>query len=151
MCSSDLLGPTLAESLEQGKGLRPLLLELQPAGRPLNEDRLRTMNTMAMAVNDKLALAAVVRALPRLAADLDRIKDNKVPTLCVIGELDPMKGRTVDPIAAHFGNLRIEVIDGGDHMDTFFKPRFVQWIQAFLKNPQSPTLEAKPEQPRKAA
>jgi pimeloyl-ACP methyl ester carboxylesterase len=147
----DRIGPELAESLEAGKGIRPLLVELQPAGRPIDEDRLRTMNSMAMAFNDSKALAAVVRGLPNLATDLEKLKNNQVPTLCLIGEVDPMKARTVDPIAAHFGNLRIEVISKGDHMDTFFKRRFLDWIRAFLKNPQSPEVPAQTAEPAKKA
>src|SRR5206468_2121227 len=54
----------LAEALEQGKGLAPLLLRLNPAGRPKpTEQQLKAASQLLALFNDIKALVAITRGL----------------------------------------------------------------------------------------
>src|SRR5262249_23725638 len=58
----------LADSLEQGKGIGPLLEALTPAGKPKpSAGQLETLNKIFTTLNDAKALAAVVRGWKELA------------------------------------------------------------------------------------
>ena len=82
----------LAESLESGKGIGPLIEQLTPAGRPKpTEEQLASFNQMLMLTNDPKALAACIRGMRGLAVSEAELRANKVPTLALIGEIDPLK------------------------------------------------------------
>ncbi len=54
----------LAESLESGNGIAPLMIALTPAGQPPpSPEQIKMVNQMLMATNDPLALAAVIRGM----------------------------------------------------------------------------------------
>ena len=58
----------LADSLDEGKGIGPLIVALTPAGQPKpSDDRLKVVNQMLMLTNDTKALAAVIRGMKDLA------------------------------------------------------------------------------------
>jgi pimeloyl-ACP methyl ester carboxylesterase len=122
----------LAESLEQGKGFGPLIERLTPPGRakPTEED-VKRINAMLTATNDVKALAAAARAFKELAVAEDKLKANRIPTLALIGEIDPLK-KGVDDLKGHLANLKIVVINGADHITAFSQPEFTQHLQAFL-------------------
>jgi len=122
----------LVESLNNGKGLAPLMTALTPMGRPNpTEEQLKTANQMIMAVNDPKALAAVVRGLSDLTIPENKLKANRVPTLALVGAIDPLKAR-VDPLKDRMANLTIVVIDGADHIDAVGKPEFINGLKKFL-------------------
>jgi pimeloyl-ACP methyl ester carboxylesterase len=122
----------LAESLEAGKGIKPLLIFLTPTGKPpLSEQQIDQMNKGVMAFNDQKALAAVVRSWKGLAISDAKLKANKVPTLALIGELDPLK-KGVDTLETKLPNLHVVVIKGADHMDAFRNPQFMTELKTFL-------------------
>ena len=122
----------LAESLEQGKGFGPLIEFLTPAGRPkLTDEQIKLVNDRLSAANDTKALAAVIRGLKDLAVSDDQLKANKVPTLALIGEIDPLK-TGVDALKGRLANLDIVVIDGADHITAFYRPEFRERLKEFL-------------------
>ncbi|HEY4312117.1 MAG TPA: alpha/beta hydrolase [Pirellulales bacterium] len=124
---------TLAESLEAGKGIGPLIEELTPAGRPKpTAEQLSGINQMLMLTNDQKALAAVIRGMTGLAVTEDQLKNNKVPTLSLIGEIDPLK-LGVDELEKRMKNLRVVVIEGADHMTAFTNPLFRKTLREFLE------------------
>ena len=107
---------TLADSLDAGKGIGPLIIELTPAGKPKpTEEQIAGINQMLMLTNDQKALAAVIRGMTGLAVAEEKLKENKVPTLSLIGEIDPLKVG-VDELEKRMANLKVVVIDGADHM-----------------------------------
>jgi pimeloyl-ACP methyl ester carboxylesterase len=130
-------GPTefyeeLASSLEQGKGLRPLILRLTPTGQPKpSEEAIQVINANIAKGNDEKALAAVARSFAGLAVAQGKLEANRVPTLAVIGEMDPLK-TGVDALEGHMGNLKIVVIKGGDHLTTLTKREFITALKDFL-------------------
>ncbi len=123
---------TLAQSLDEGKGLAPLIVALTPAGRPKpTEEQLKFMNQMLTATNDTKALAAVVRSWKGLTVSDEKLKANQVPTLSLIGEVDPLK-RGVDELRERMSHLHVVVIDRADHMNAFAHPEFIKSLKEFL-------------------
>jgi pimeloyl-ACP methyl ester carboxylesterase len=122
----------LADSLEAGKGLGPLLEQLTPADRPKpTEEQINAINQMLMLTNDTKALAACIRAIPGLAVTEAALRGNKVPTLAIIGDKDPLKAG-VDELQTCMANLKVVVIHGTDHMTCFTNPQFVSALKDFL-------------------
>jgi pimeloyl-ACP methyl ester carboxylesterase len=122
----------LADSLEQGKGFGPLVEALTPAGRPRpTEEQMKQINLRLGSSNDTKALAAVIRGMKELGVTDDRLKSNRVPTLALIGEIDPLKAG-VDDLKARLPDLRVVVIGGADHITAFARPVFIKELKGFL-------------------
>lgn len=130
----------LAESLEQGKGIGPLLLRLNPPGRPKpTEEQIKTASKLIAAVNDMKALVAITRGVNAVfTISEEDLKSCKVPTLALIGEIDPLK-EGVDDLKGRLSDLMVIVIPGADHMNAFWRPLFLQGLKDFLsKHSQKP-------------
>lgn len=122
----------LAESLEAGKGITPLLELLNPVGKPKpTQQQLDAINFVIMATNDQKALAACVRGMANLSVTEAELKANKIPTLAIVGGNDPLK-LTVDDLAQVMPELKVHVIDGADHVTCFFHPKFVDEVKTFI-------------------
>jgi pimeloyl-ACP methyl ester carboxylesterase len=122
----------LATSLEQGKGIMPLVVRLTPVGQPkLTEEQARARSAMVLKGNDKKALAAVARGFRDLMVRTDKLEGNQVPTLAIVGELDPLK-EGVDALQGQMGNLKVVIVKGGDHLTTLMQRQFIQGLQDFL-------------------
>ena len=123
----------LAKSLDEGKGIGPLIIQLTPADRPKpTEEQMANINKMLMLMNDSKALAACIRGMKGLAVPEEKLKANQVPVLAIIGEKDPLKAG-VDEMQSRMSNLTVSVIIGADHMTTFAHPKFVGDLRAFLE------------------
>jgi pimeloyl-ACP methyl ester carboxylesterase len=126
----------LADSLEKGEGIGPLLAALTPPGKPKPpQSAVQLINRTVVGDRSKV-LAAVVRSWKTLAVSKEQIKANKVPTLVLIGADDPLK-EGVDLIKDALANLRVVVIDGTDHMNAFASPKFIQCLRKFLDEHKS--------------
>ena len=136
----------LAQSLEQGKGMGPLIDVLTPAGRPKpTEEVVKQMNKLLLANNDAKALAEVIRGMSKFAVSDENLKANQVPTLALVGQLDPLK-KGVDELNGRLTNLHVVVLNGADHMTAFFMPRFVKELREFLsKGRQKVKQDGKPQ------
>lgn len=122
----------LAESLEKGKGISPLLIALTPPGqRPPSEEQLKFANQMLLLTNDQRALAALIRGMPAFAIPRESLEKNKLPVLALIGDRDPFKAG-VDAMNGVMPHLKVVVIPGADHMQTFYSPLFVKSLHDFL-------------------
>ena len=122
----------LAQSLERGKGIGPLLVRLTPDGLPKpTEGQLLIGRFLLNAINDQKALAAVVRGLKDLATSGQSLKNAKVPLLALIGELDPLKPG-VDSLKDLRPDLEIVIIKQADHMNAFYQPEFIKGLNDFL-------------------
>jgi pimeloyl-ACP methyl ester carboxylesterase len=121
----------LADSLDKGEGVGPLLLALTPPGKPKpSPAALRFINRMVVGDRSKV-LAAVVRSWKTLAVSKEQLRGNKVPTLILIGSDDPLKA-SVQLIKDDLANLKVVVIDDTDHMNAFVSPKFIQSLRKFL-------------------
>jgi pimeloyl-ACP methyl ester carboxylesterase len=129
----------LAESLEQGKGIGPLLLRLNPPGRPKpTEQQIQAVSKVVMAVNDVTALVAIVRGVNTVfTISEEDLKCCKVPILGIAGQIDPLK-QSIDDLIGQLSDLKVVVIPGADHMNAFWRPGFIQSLKDFLgKHSQS--------------
>lgn len=122
----------LADSLEAGKGIGPLIEHLTPPGKPKpTEDELRTINSMVMLMNDPKALAAIIRGMQGLMVPEEALRKNKVPTLALIGSIDPLKDG-VDAMEEVMSQLEVVEIEGADHMNAPARPEFISNLKRFL-------------------
>jgi pimeloyl-ACP methyl ester carboxylesterase len=125
---------TLADSLEQGKGLGPLISALNPVGAPPpTSEEIEKVNKRFLSTNDPLALAAVVRS-PSLATTEAQLRANRIPripVLALIGEVDPAKSG-VDSFNGLMPNLKIVVIPKANHVRAPGDPEFIRNLKAFL-------------------
>ena len=123
----------LAKSLDEGKGVGPLIIQLTPADRPKpTEEEMAGINKWLMLMNDSKALAACIRGMKGLAVPEEKLKANQVPVLAIIGDKDPLKAG-VDEMQARMSNLKVSVITGADHMTTFTNPQFVTDLKEHLE------------------
>jgi pimeloyl-ACP methyl ester carboxylesterase len=127
-----LLGE-LADSLEQGKGIGPLIVALTPKDQPRpTELQILAINAALLARNDARALAAAIRGgVGTAALSDDQIRGIKVPMLALIGDVDPLRAG-VDELKKRLPALKVVVIDKADHMTAFARPEFVAGLTAFL-------------------
>jgi pimeloyl-ACP methyl ester carboxylesterase len=129
--SQEQLLNQIADSLEQGKGIGPLIVALNPVGAPPpTAQAIEAINKRFLASNDPLALAAVARGHfpPVMEA---KVRANKIPVLALIGEVDPLKAG-VDRLNGMLPHLKIVVIPGASHMTAFANPLFLSTLKSFL-------------------
>jgi pimeloyl-ACP methyl ester carboxylesterase len=122
----------VADSLEKGEGLGPLIAELTPKDRPPpTPETLKMIDKVVLSTNDALALAATARGAAR-----DRLSDKQVegvmaPTLAIIGADDPVRD-DVDALKKLRPGIRVVVIDKSDHMTAWTRPEFIAALREFL-------------------
>lgn len=122
----------LADSLDAGKGIAPLIKRLTPPDQPPpTEEQISSINQMLLLTNDPKALACCARGMKGLFVPEEKLKANKVPTLAIIGGRDPLKAG-VDAMQERMSNLQVSVIDGADHMTAFTQKKFVDALKEFL-------------------
>jgi pimeloyl-ACP methyl ester carboxylesterase len=124
----------LAESLEKGNGLGPLILALNPKDRPEpTKEQIKQIDAILLARNDPKALAAVSRGSTNkdLVPSEDQIKGIRMPVLALIGEVDPLRAG-VDELKKRLPDMKVVVIDKADHINAFNRPEFVDGLKEFL-------------------
>jgi pimeloyl-ACP methyl ester carboxylesterase len=126
----------LAASLEQGRGLRPLILRLLPPNEPRPSDEEIDKRSMdAVARNDALALAAVTRGNRAQMVTAAEIRSVKAPMLAVIGTADPIREGVV-AFKALVPALKVVEIEGATHSGPRgapARPEFVAAVREFLQ------------------
>ncbi len=122
----------LADSLEAGEGITPLIKLLNPEGNPEpTEQQIKTLNALVMLTNDPQALAAVIRGASQWVVSEEALRENEIPTLSLIGEKDPLKDG-VDALQQVMASLEVVVIEGADHMNATGHPKFRESLLEFL-------------------
>jgi len=123
---------TLADALENGEGLRPLIERLTPEGEPPpSDERVEQITSMILATNDPLALAAVSRGIPKLYVPKEQLKGNVVPTLGIVGENDQLRTRT-EAMAANMPHTDVVIVPGATHATAIANPMFIKSMREFL-------------------
>jgi len=125
----------LAESLEQGNGMRPLALRLWPVDEPKPSDEVLNQRARAsLGRNDALALAAVQRGNKAQVVTPANVRALTIPMLAVIGGVDPIK-EGVDALSKLKPELKVVVIEGASHGGARAapsRPEFAAAIRDFL-------------------
>jgi pimeloyl-ACP methyl ester carboxylesterase len=125
-----------AESMEQGKGIAPLMLALTPEGDPQpTPEQLEIANKEFNSTQDPLALAALIRNFVPSPTEA-QIRSNKIPVLAMIGDKDPGK-KDVDRLNGLMPNLKIVVIPNADHGSAPADPLFMKSLNDFLSENSS--------------
>lgn len=134
----------LAESIEQGKGLGPIMRKLTPANRPPpTEEQLRRSAEM-VARAGQAAVAAKVRGSKAWAVDYAKLSSRTVPVHAIIGELDPFKSE-VDGLVPVIPGLKVTVIKGAGH-GVIDRPEAQKSLMEFLAAQRA---SAKTDAPRR--
>lgn len=124
--------PGLAESLESGGGIGPLIEALTPpTGPPPSPEEIAAANQMILASNDPLALAAAIRGMADLQVPEAEVRAIELPVLAVVGELDPLKAG-VDRLAEVLPSLEVVVLPGKDHMTAVGDPGLPGAVREFV-------------------
>jgi pimeloyl-ACP methyl ester carboxylesterase len=122
----------LADSLEQGNGVGPLIVSLTPRGAPPpSAEQIGALNKALLSSNDPLALAAATRGTSALQPAEAILRSNRVPVLAVAGELDPRRTE-VERLAEITPNLKVALIPAANHLTAFSNPEFLKCLKAFL-------------------
>lgn len=128
---ADVTGTEIAEALERTGSfewmLRAFTKKQQP---PPTEEDLAKRNRRMLEGNDLQGLAAVLRGWNGFAVPERNLRDNRVPTLALIGAQDPLKVR-VDALASVMRDLEVVVIPDADH-GALAHPMFAQGLRSFL-------------------
>ena len=129
-------GLPIAQSLESGNGLGPLIIGLNPVGQPVpTAEQIAAINAMILAGNDPLALAAAARGFDAFiqVAEAD-LRANQVPVLYVAGLLDPINegAELAAGVASH---AQYVGIPDSDHMTAIANPALLTAIKNFLDEP----------------
>jgi pimeloyl-ACP methyl ester carboxylesterase len=84
-----------------------------------------------LSVNEPKALAACLRSLEALKVSEDKLRGNRVPTLVLIGDKDPIKD-DVDLFDGVLSNGKIVVIPGATHGTAISSQAFISSMKSFL-------------------
>ena len=120
-----------AQSLEQGKGVGPLIAALAPPSATPTRKQIEDYNKVFLSGNDPIALAAVARGMASLQPPESKLRANQTPVLALVGELDPNKSE-VDRLERILPNLKVVVIRGANHINAMRNPEFLNNLKAFL-------------------
>lgn len=135
--AADVALEAFADSLERGGGMEPILRFLAPVGKAAaTEAEMQAVSDDVLASQDRAAIAAVARGLRTLVWDDAALQRNAAPVLAIVGTLDPMQ-LGVDHLRGRLANMREHGIEGGDHLDTPYRPEFAAAVRAFLAEPRS--------------
>jgi pimeloyl-ACP methyl ester carboxylesterase len=136
----------LASSLEQGKGMRPLILRLAPPNEPKPSDEAIEQQSRAIVGrNDPIALAFVQRSNKDQTVTVAQVRALKMPMLAVVGSADPIKAG-IDTFAKVVPTLKVVVIDGATHAGARgapARPEFVAAVHDFIAAHRSTTSSAR--------
>lgn len=126
----------ISDALRTKKSLEPLFRALQPpdAG-PLDKEQIASVSKMAMLINDPLALAGVAKGMKQLKLSDDEMKHVAAPTLCIVGDRDPL-AESVRLMEGARSNMKTHYIKKANHMNAFELQEFRDAIAAFLREQQ---------------
>ncbi len=120
----------VADSLASGNA-GPLIRAVLPESQRLPLEQLKAMNRLLIQNHDQNALSAAFRAGPGYYTSSGELKINRVPTLALVGEYDPMKD-TVDEMAKMMNKLTVVKIPGAGHMNMVNHPEFINHLLHFI-------------------
>ncbi len=125
----------LAASLEQGHGMRPLILRLSPPNEPKPSDEvIEAQSRASLGRNDAIALAFVQRSNKAQVTTETQVRALTTPMLAVVGGADPLKA-AVEAFKASVPSLNVVVIDGATHSGARgapARPEFRDAVHDFL-------------------
>ena len=120
----------LADSLEQGHGMRPMILRLAPVNEPPPSDAVIEQESRAIiGRNDPLALAAVQRGNKQQAVTMSEVRALAMPVLMVVGSADPLKAG-VNPMTVLKSDIKVVIIEGATHSGLRSAAGRIEFVEA---------------------
>jgi pimeloyl-ACP methyl ester carboxylesterase len=97
-----------------------------------NPDRLPSREVQDLVdANDPAALAAVARGMQEVTVAQDVLRTNRVPTLAICGEQDPVKASLLE-MKTEMRDLEVQIVAGFDHNTLPASKQFRDAIRAFV-------------------
>lgn len=123
-----------ADSLEQGKGIAPLVIAITAQGQPIpGPDQMTAISEQFLRGNDPKALAAELRGDRRLEVTEEQLKANKVPVCFVYGSREGELKEIITAAKKLLPTAAVRVVANGDHFSTPARPEFLTAILDFLR------------------
>jgi pimeloyl-ACP methyl ester carboxylesterase len=123
----------LSAELDQGS-LASLILALWPANQPkpsASADQVKAISAKLLEGNDPNALAAMVRSRRDRTVTLADMAAIKVPTLGIVGTLDPNK-KSLEELKAALPQMKLVLIEGVGHVGALARAEFIKAVKEFL-------------------
>jgi len=123
--------PKLADDLEAGKGIGPLMGSLGDERRKPGLAHWLWVKLITRYFNDARALIAVIRSAPELAVSEAELRDIDVAVCSIVGSRDPLTA-SVDAMRGKVADHTVHVVEGADHIATPMRPEFHRELRSFL-------------------
>lgn len=126
---------TVPASLKAGTGLEPIVRFMEPKDSWFLEQRIPVVNFFLCTINDEVAMGHCFAELEALEGSEDQLRNNKVPSLTIMGTDDPLR-KAAEWMEGLAGNHKTHWIEGANHLTTLADPKYVadftQALVAFL-------------------
>jgi len=121
-----------SDELDQGS-VASNLLRTWPTNQPKpSADEVNAISAKFLEGNDPKALAAVARSRPDQVVSLAEMAAIKVPTVGIVGTLDPAKRRYEEELKAALPPMKLVLIEGASHVGAPGRPEFIKAVKEFL-------------------
>lgn len=126
---SDLsLFDRVAESLERGDGIAPLLEHIWPKIDAVSRrEQMAEANRQTLAANDAAALAHVARGYRQWVVTDQQLNDLKMPVRAIIGSADPFRA-SVDQLQMKLPSVEVVELEGANHLTTLSNPAVAEHL-----------------------
>jgi pimeloyl-ACP methyl ester carboxylesterase len=121
-----------ADDLESGKGVNPLAGALGGDRQEPTEAHKKWVNMVTSKLNDKDALAAMIRGLRGLSITKEELMGIDLPVCSIVGSDDVLKA-SMENMVGLVKNQEVTVIEGADHLQATASPELLETLQAFLQ------------------
>jgi pimeloyl-ACP methyl ester carboxylesterase len=123
--------PKLADDLEAGKGVGPLMGNLGDERRKPGLLHWLWVKLLTRYFNDPKALIALIRSAPLLSVSEDELRDIKLAVCSIVGSRDPLTV-SVDAMRGKLVDHTVLVVEGADHLGAPMQPAFHDQLRSFL-------------------
>ncbi len=131
--NSEFLGalPRLAEQLEAGRGVGPLMGNLGAARKKPGLAHQLWVKLMTRYFNDQRALIGVIRSAPDLAVTEAELGAIRIPVCSIVGDRDPLLV-AVDAMRGRVHDHAVTVVAGADHLAAPMRLELQDALRDFL-------------------
>lgn len=124
--------PQLADELEAGRGIGPLMGNLGEQRRRPGLIHQLWVKLLTRYFNDQRALVALIRSSPELAVSEAELRSIELPVCSIVGSRDPLT-ISVDAMRGKVANHSICLVDGADHISAPMRAEFQDFLRTFLR------------------
>ena len=121
----------IADSLESGKTIGPISGHLGPKPRKPSLVHTWGVKIMTGYFNDKMALAAMIRSIPKFAPSEESLQNISVPLCIIVGSLDPFKS-SAEAMAGRLKDYQLIIVERADHIRTLTRKETLDSLRRFL-------------------